>query len=114
MACCRRIRFVRPIALLKGFLLTLEQSAPRLCVLVSLLRRVRADARGFTPHPTSAVNDKIQHFLIFFLLTLVFYWVVDTTKRRLLNMTIIFSLAMDIGSEILQSFITVQPKSWQG
>ena len=57
------------------------------------------------------MNDKVQHFFTFFFLTLVFYWVIDTTKRRLLNMTITFSLVMDIGSEVLQAFLTVPPKS---
>jgi len=60
---------------------------------------------GFTPHPENIVHDKLQHFLVFFFLTLLFYWIVDTTKRRILNMTIFFSLIVDIGSEILQTLI---------
>ena len=67
--------------------------------------------RGFIPHPESTVHDKLQHFLVFFFLTLVFYWIVDTTKRRILNMTIIFSLIMGIGSEVLQAMITVTAQS---
>src|SRR5271170_7705083 len=64
---------------------------------------------GFTPHPSSVVHDKMQHFLMFFLLTLLFYWIFDTTKRRILNMTIIFSLVIDIVSELAQSLVPVSP-----
>jgi len=81
---------------------------PYCCLLVSFfLIPELILIRGFTPHPTSVVNDKIQHFLTFFFLTLIFYWVIDTTKRRVLNMTITFSLVIDIVSELLQSFLPV-------
>lgn len=40
-----------------------------------------------------------------FFLTLLFYWIVDTTKRRILNMTVTFALVMGIGSEVLQSLL---------
>jgi hypothetical protein len=55
------------------------------------------------------VHDKLQHFLMFFLLTLLFYWIFDTTKRRILNMTIIFSIIVDIVSEVAQAIVTVSP-----
>jgi len=55
------------------------------------------------------VHDKLQHFLVFFFLTLLFYWIFDTTKRRILNMTIIFSAVIDIGSELVQALVPVTP-----
>lgn len=67
------------------------------------------DDSGFTPHPASIVHDKLQHFLMFFLLTLLFYWIFDTTKRRILNMTITFSIIVDIVSEVAQAIVTVSP-----
>lgn len=52
------------------------------------------------------INDKLLHFLTFFLLTVVFYWVVDTNRRRTINMTLIIcTLILGVGSEFLQSFL---------
>ncbi|KAF4979523.1 hypothetical protein FZEAL_4291 [Fusarium zealandicum] len=52
------------------------------------------------------VNDKLLHFVTFFLLTIVFYWVVDTNRRRTLNMTLVVcTLVLGVGSEFVQSFI---------
>lgn len=52
------------------------------------------------------VNDKVLHLFTFFLLTVVFYWIVDTNRRRTLNLTIVVcTLSLGVGSEFLQSFI---------
>ncbi|PHH64457.1 hypothetical protein CDD81_4532 [Ophiocordyceps australis] len=52
------------------------------------------------------VNDKALHLVTFFLLTIVFYWIVDTNRRRTQNMTfVICTLVLGIGSEFLQSFL---------
>ncbi|KAF4471982.1 hypothetical protein FALBO_1087 [Fusarium albosuccineum] len=52
------------------------------------------------------VNDKVLHFFTFFLLTVVFYWVVDTSRRRTLNMTLVVcTLVLGVGSEFVQSFL---------
>lgn len=52
------------------------------------------------------INDKLLHVIAFFILTLVFYWVIDTNRRRLMNMTIVVcTLILGIGSEFLQSFL---------
>lgn len=52
------------------------------------------------------VNDKVLHYITFFLLTIVFYWVVDTTRRRTLHMTLVVcTLILGVGSEFLQSFL---------
>ncbi|KAG9250523.1 uncharacterized protein F5Z01DRAFT_677650 [Emericellopsis atlantica] len=52
------------------------------------------------------VNDKVLHFVTFFLLTVVFYWIVDTTRRRTLHMTLVVcTLILGVGSEFVQSFL---------
>ncbi|KAK1248434.1 hypothetical protein MKX08_006654 [Trichoderma sp. CBMAI-0020] len=54
----------------------------------------------------SYVNDKVLHFVTFFLLTVVFYWIVDTSRRRTLNMTLLVcTVILGIGSEFVQSFL---------
>jgi len=54
----------------------------------------------------AVVNDKILHFLTFFLLTTCFYWILDTTRRRNLNLTLLVCTGvLGIGSEILQGFL---------
>jgi len=51
-------------------------------------------------------NDKVLHLVTFFLLSLVFYWIPDTTRRRTLQMTILVcTLALGIGSEIAQALL---------
>ncbi|KAL7962163.1 hypothetical protein V8C34DRAFT_270943 [Trichoderma compactum] len=52
------------------------------------------------------VNDKVLHFVTFFLLTVVFYWVIDTNRRRILHMTLVVcTLILGVGSEFVQSFL---------
>ncbi|KAH6605975.1 hypothetical protein Trco_005128 [Trichoderma cornu-damae] len=52
------------------------------------------------------VNDKVLHSATFFLLTVVFYWIVDTNRRRTLHMTLVVcTLILGVGSEFLQSFV---------
>ncbi|PHH87938.1 hypothetical protein CDD83_8215 [Cordyceps sp. RAO-2017] len=52
------------------------------------------------------VNDKVLHVLTFFLLTAVFYWIVDTNRRRTVNMTLVVcTLILGVGSEFVQSFL---------
>jgi len=49
------------------------------------------------------VHDKVLHVLTFFILTTVFYWIVDTTRRRNLNFTLLVCTAvLGVGSEFLQ------------
>ncbi|KAL8902433.1 MAG: hypothetical protein Q9207_004726 [Kuettlingeria erythrocarpa] len=49
------------------------------------------------------VNPQVLHLITFFLLTLTFYWILDTTRRRLLNLTVlIITFALGLGSEALQ------------
>ncbi|KAI5920518.1 VanZ domain protein [Camillea tinctor] len=54
----------------------------------------------------AVVNDKVLHVVTFFLLTVVFYWIVDTNRRRTLNLTLVVcTLALGVGSEFLQGFL---------
>ncbi|KAG9248252.1 hypothetical protein BJ878DRAFT_71195 [Calycina marina] len=52
------------------------------------------------------VNDKVLHFITFFVLTTCFYWILDTSRRRTLNITSLTCTGvLGIGSEILQGFL---------
>ena len=52
------------------------------------------------------VNDKVLHFVTFFILTLTFYWIFDKTRRRNLNLTLlIVTFGLGLGSEVLQAFL---------
>lgn len=52
------------------------------------------------------VNDKVLHAGTFFVLTVVFYWIVDTNRRRTVNMTLVVcTLCLGVGSEFLQSVL---------
>ncbi|KAI0381417.1 hypothetical protein F5Y04DRAFT_81733 [Hypomontagnella monticulosa] len=52
------------------------------------------------------VNDKVLHLVTFFLLTVAFYWILDTNRRRTLNLTVVVcTLCLGIGSEFLQGFL---------
>ncbi|PQE32395.1 hypothetical protein CJF32_00001145 [Rutstroemia sp. NJR-2017a WRK4] len=54
----------------------------------------------------AVVNDKVLHTVTFFVLTVVFYWILDTTRRRTLNFTLIFCTGiLGVGSEFLQGFL---------
>lgn len=52
------------------------------------------------------VNDKVLHLFTFFALTVAFYWIVDTNRRRTLNLTLIIcTICLGVGSEFLQNFL---------
>lgn len=52
------------------------------------------------------VDDKVLHVFTFLVLTVVFYWILDTNRRRTLHLTVVFcTLILGIGSEILQGFL---------
>jgi VanZ family protein len=53
-------------------------------------------------------NDKFLHLVTFFLLTVTFYWILDTTRRRTLHITLLVcTLGMGIGSEIVQGLLPI-------
>lgn len=68
---------------------------------------------GLLPHATSPSiptqlqpNDKFLHLLTFFLISIAFYWIFDTTRRRTLHLTLLIcTLGLGIGSEIVQGFL---------
>ncbi|KAJ1325751.1 polysaccharide biosynthesis protein VpsQ [Microdochium nivale] len=52
------------------------------------------------------VNDKVLHAATFFILTVVFYWIIDTNRRRTLNLAfVVCTLGLGVGSEFLQAAI---------
>ncbi|KAF3059682.1 hypothetical protein GL218_04870 [Daldinia childiae] len=54
----------------------------------------------------TVINDKVLHFLTFFLLTVAFYWIIDTNRRRTLNFTVVVcTIGLGVGSEFLQGFL---------
>ncbi|KAF5876722.1 uncharacterized protein Bfra_003128ia [Botrytis fragariae] len=54
----------------------------------------------------AVINDKVLHTITFFILTVVFYWILDTSRRRNLNFTLIICTGiLGIGSEFLQGFL---------
>jgi len=54
----------------------------------------------------SFINDKALHALTLFILTTCFYWILDTSRRRNLNLTLLVCTGiLGIGSEILQHFL---------
>lgn len=53
------------------------------------------------------VPDKAAHAVSFFLMTLCFYWVLDTSRRRVVNFTLIVMFCvLGVGSEFVQSAVT--------
>ncbi|KAJ5749030.1 uncharacterized protein N7511_010726 [Penicillium nucicola] len=68
---------------------------------------------GLLPHGDSSTiptqlqpNDKFLHLVTFFLLSVTFYWILDTTRRRTLHVTLLVcTLGFGIGSEIVQGFL---------
>ncbi|PBP19734.1 VanZ like family protein [Diplocarpon rosae] len=57
-------------------------------------------------HISTIFNDKVLHTLTFFILTTCFYWILDTSRRRTLHLTLVTcTLALGIGSEFLQGFL---------
>ncbi|KAI9888398.1 MAG: hypothetical protein M1814_000514 [Vezdaea aestivalis] len=51
-------------------------------------------------------HDKLLHLFAFFLLTVCFYWILDTSRRRALHLTLIVcTLLLGISSEVVQALI---------
>ncbi|KAI6707930.1 hypothetical protein B2J93_4921 [Marssonina coronariae] len=52
---------------------------------------------------SAVLNNKVLHALTFFILTTCFYWILDTSRRRTLHLTLVTcTLSLGIGSEFLQ------------
>lgn len=53
-----------------------------------------------------AQSDKALHFLDFFALTLCFYFILDTSRKRILHLTLVTcTLCLGVGSEIIQGLL---------
>ncbi|KAF4549360.1 Hypothetical protein D9617_22g067060 [Elsinoe fawcettii] len=56
--------------------------------------------------PTYKQSDKALHTITFFLLTLCFYWILETSRRRVVNITLLACTAgLSIGSEVAQGLL---------
>ncbi|EPY50167.1 VanZ-like family protein [Schizosaccharomyces cryophilus OY26] len=78
-----------------------------LAVFIVLL--IIATYLGFAPALPIPVNDKACHFVVFFFLTLVFYWVFDLSRRRATQLTLVVcGLVGSVGSEFVQAFLTLR------
>ncbi|PWW72136.1 hypothetical protein C7212DRAFT_337679 [Tuber magnatum] len=54
-------------------------------------------------------NDKFLRYAVFFILTTSFYWILDTSRRRVFNLTFfICTLSLPIFSEFLQTLLSVR------
>lgn len=78
-----------------------------LAAFVALTLALIAAYLGLSDTHLSQINHELLHFALFFLLALSFYWLFDTTRRRALNLTLLFVTAiLGLGTEILRSFFT--------
>ncbi|KAI5361575.1 hypothetical protein Slin14017_G083080 [Septoria linicola] len=56
--------------------------------------------------PTYGQSDKGLHLVTFFLLTTTFYWILETTRRRAIHLTLLTVTAgLSIGSEVVQALL---------
>ena len=53
-----------------------------------------------------AQSDKVLHFITFFALTITFYFIFDTTRRRVLHFTLVIcTFGLGVGSEVVQGLL---------
>ncbi|KAF2025539.1 hypothetical protein EK21DRAFT_76201 [Setomelanomma holmii] len=69
-------------------------------------------AAGFSPPdysiPTYKQSDKVLHFIAFFLLTLTFYWILETSRRKVLQLTFtVCTLGLGCVSEVVQGLLPI-------
>ncbi|KAF2666653.1 hypothetical protein BT63DRAFT_441744 [Microthyrium microscopicum] len=56
--------------------------------------------------PSYGQSDKVLHFITFFLLTLCFYWILETNRRKNLQLTLLVCPGvLGVGSEIVQGLL---------
>ncbi|KAL3426274.1 VanZ like family protein [Phlyctema vagabunda] len=54
----------------------------------------------------AVVDDKVLHAVTFFILTTCFYWILDTSRRRNLNLTLLVCTGvLGAGSEVVQALL---------
>ena len=69
-------------------------------------------AAGFSPSdysiPSYKQSDKALHFVAFFLLTVAFYWILETSRRKVLQFTLLVcTLGLGVASEVVQGLLPV-------
>ncbi|KAF1920562.1 hypothetical protein BDU57DRAFT_583946 [Ampelomyces quisqualis] len=69
-------------------------------------------AAGFSPPdytiPTYKQSDKVLHFVAFFLITLSFYWILETSRRKVLQLTLtVCTLGLGCVSEVVQGLLPI-------
>ncbi|KAF2751654.1 hypothetical protein M011DRAFT_482485 [Sporormia fimetaria CBS 119925] len=67
---------------------------------------------GFSPNnyslPTYKQSDKALHFIAFFAITLTFYWVLETSRRKVIQLTFaICTFGLGVASEVVQSLLPI-------
>ena len=72
-----------------------------------------AAAAGFSPSdysiPSYKQSDKALHFVAFFLLTVAFYWILETSRRKVLQFTfLVCTLGLGVASEVVQGLLPVR------
>ncbi|OCT46556.1 VanZ domain protein [Cladophialophora carrionii] len=85
-----------------GFLILLLFSSSLGLLPSSALPSTPAAAQPYIP----SQSDKALHFICFFLLTVVFYFIFDTARRRVIHLTLIIcTLLLGVGSEVAQGLL---------
>lgn len=69
-------------------------------------------AAGFSPPdysiPSYKQSDKVLHFVAFFLLSITFYWILETSRRKVLQFTfLVCTLGLGVASEVVQGLLPV-------
>lgn len=67
-----------------------------------------AAAAGLSDDNFIPINDKLQHFLAFFLIGIALYWVLDVSKRRATQVTGTVLFIASVVSEYAQATITTR------
>jgi len=69
-------------------------------------------AAGFSPSdykiPSYKQSDKALHFIAFFLLTFCFYWILETSRRKVLQLTFtVCTIGLGVASEVVQGLLPI-------
>ncbi|GAB7351355.1 hypothetical protein MBLNU459_g2038t1 [Dothideomycetes sp. NU459] len=67
-----------------------------------------AGSLGLAPNqiPQYKQSDKVLHLVTFAILTLCFYWILETSRRRVIHLTLLVCTAgLSIGSEVVQGIL---------
>ncbi|KAF2000464.1 hypothetical protein P154DRAFT_492151 [Amniculicola lignicola CBS 123094] len=71
-----------------------------------------AGLAGYSPRnysiPSYKQSDKALHFIAFFLITLCFYWILETSRRKVVQITFIaITVVLGFMSEIVQGLLPI-------